>query len=298
VNTNDSKLQKLALECLLKADEKGVVRQYRKLLEGFTDDIKFKDMIPVVTFGSQGGSVSASTNANQQYAEDDALKKQDAKANNIPKLAEGHRMEVLPIIIKLLLSKLIKKKGAINMKTVHTRRSIVYNFMANLDPETELKLFFNELFQNFDLTIDDPCLVDTTSSGLLRDKLSQASFNSYVNFIGSYEIILKQMGGLLARNGYLEKVTFVFVQVLSLTKLFIRHLKLSIADEKNVKEESEDDEAMSDEGEEEKKDEVKDSLYRFVGHQSKTCIRKGLGIVKQIYDRYSSMPSFIRDYSR
>jgi hypothetical protein len=65
-----------------------------------------------------------------------------------------------------------------------------------------------------------------------------------VNFIGSFEIILKQMGGLLARNGYLEKVTFVFVQVLSLTKLFIRYLKLSIADEKNVKEESEDDDAM------------------------------------------------------
>ena len=191
--------------------------------------------------------MSASTNANQQYAEDDALKKQDAKANNIPKLAEGHRMEVLPLIIKLLLSKLIKKKGAINMKTVHTRRSIVYNFMANLDPETELKLFFNELFHNFDLTIDEFCLIDTTSSGLLRDKLSQASFNSYVNFIGSFEIILKQMGGLLARNGYLEKVTFVFVQVLSLTKLFIRHLKLSIADEKNVNEESED-EPMTDEG--------------------------------------------------
>jgi hypothetical protein len=60
------------------------------------------------------------------------------------------------------------------------------------------------------------------------------------------------MGGLLARNGYLEKVTFVFVQILSLTKLFIRHLKLSIADEKNVKADGSDDEAMSDEEEEQK----------------------------------------------
>ena len=118
-------------------------------------------MIPVVTFGSQGGSVSATANANQEYAEDDALKKQDAKANNIPKLAEGHRLDVLPIIIKLMLSKLIKKKGAINMKTVHTRRSIVYNFMANLHPDNELKLFFNELLSTFDLTIDDDCLSNT-----------------------------------------------------------------------------------------------------------------------------------------
>jgi len=58
------------------------------------------------------------------------MKKQDAKANNIPKLADSHRLEVLPIIIKLLLSKLIKKKGAINMKTIHTRRTIVYSFMS------------------------------------------------------------------------------------------------------------------------------------------------------------------------
>lgn len=52
VNSSDTKLQKMALECLLKSDDKGVLRQYRKLLEGFTDDIKFKDMIQVVNFGS------------------------------------------------------------------------------------------------------------------------------------------------------------------------------------------------------------------------------------------------------
>lgn len=45
LNTSDSKLQKMALDCLLKSDTKGVIRQYRKLLEGFTDDVKFKDMI-------------------------------------------------------------------------------------------------------------------------------------------------------------------------------------------------------------------------------------------------------------
>ena len=52
INTSDTKLQKSALECILKSDGKGVLRQYRKLLEGFTDDLKFKDMIAVVNFGS------------------------------------------------------------------------------------------------------------------------------------------------------------------------------------------------------------------------------------------------------
>lgn len=49
---------------------------------------------------------------------------------------------------------------------------------------------------------------------------------------------------------------------------------------------------------EEAKGDVKDALYRFVGHQSKVCIRKGLGIVKQVYERYSNMPAFIEEYSR
>lgn len=46
INTNDTRLQKLSLECLIKTDYKGgILRHYRKLLEGFTDDEKFKDMV-------------------------------------------------------------------------------------------------------------------------------------------------------------------------------------------------------------------------------------------------------------
>ena len=37
----------------------------------------------------------------------------------------------------------------------------------------------------------------------------------------------------------------------------------------------------------------KDTLYRFVGHQSKVCIRKGLAIVKQLFDRYSLNEAYI-----
>ncbi len=46
------------------------------------------------------------------------------------------------------------------------------------------------------------------------------------------------MGRLLATNGFLERVVFVFVQILSLSKLFVNHLKLSIADEKNLQDDS------------------------------------------------------------
>lgn len=38
------------------------------------------------------------------------------------------------------------------------------------------------------------------------------------------------MGTVLALNGYLERLTFVFIQVLYLAKTFIKHLKLSIVE--------------------------------------------------------------------
>lgn len=44
----------------------------------------------------------------------------------------------------------------------------------------------------------------------LRERLSHASFNSYMNFIGSLSVIIKQMGRLMIDNGFLDKITLVF----------------------------------------------------------------------------------------
>jgi hypothetical protein len=60
----------------------------------------------------------------------------------IPRLEAEDRAEVLPLIIKLIFSKILKKKGSINKKSIKTRRNIVYQFMSNLDPATEFSLFF------------------------------------------------------------------------------------------------------------------------------------------------------------
>lgn len=41
------------MECLIKSGYKnGILHRYRKLLEGFADDEKFKDMIPILEYGS------------------------------------------------------------------------------------------------------------------------------------------------------------------------------------------------------------------------------------------------------
>jgi hypothetical protein len=53
----DDRLQKLAIQGLLKVSKKAnftvKLPKYQRMLEGLCDDIKYKDMISVVTFGSQ-----------------------------------------------------------------------------------------------------------------------------------------------------------------------------------------------------------------------------------------------------
>jgi len=53
LSSADNKLQKNSLECLTKTGyNKGLLIKYAKLLEGFADDEKFKDMIPIMIHGS------------------------------------------------------------------------------------------------------------------------------------------------------------------------------------------------------------------------------------------------------
>ena len=78
--------------------------------------------------------------------------------------------------------------------------------------------------------VDDEYLKDTTSPQALKEKLSQSSFSAFLNFIGSFSIIISHLGSILAQTGYVDPLTFILIQVLYLTKLFIKHLKLSIVE--------------------------------------------------------------------
>ncbi len=66
----------------------GILQPYRKLLEGFTDDQKFKDMIQILNFGSTGGTGSVDKHGDSEAFE--VAKK--AEKGFIPKLAEEHRV--------------------------------------------------------------------------------------------------------------------------------------------------------------------------------------------------------------
>lgn len=118
--------------------------KYQKLLDGFTDDELFKDMIPIVVHGSHTHSGNADTDIPEEYMKDEDKKMHQKMARKetksaIPKLEDQDRQQVLPIIIKILQSKLVHKKGVVNKKSLFVRRNLIYQFFASLNPATEFR---------------------------------------------------------------------------------------------------------------------------------------------------------------
>ena len=82
------------------------------------------------------------------------MKRKETKSQ-IPKLDEEDRAQMLPIIIKLLQSKLKQKKGVINKKSIFVRRNLIYQFMATFDKIEEFPLILNELLSPFALSLEN-----------------------------------------------------------------------------------------------------------------------------------------------
>ena len=140
LSSTDTKMQRNSLECLTKSGyNRGMLTKYAKLLDGFADDEKFKDVIPIMIHGS------GATAEDLPDLEEKATKKRKDTKSLIPKHEEEDRNAMQPNIIKLLQSKLQQKRGAINKKSIHTRRTIIFQFYASFDKEKELPLIANEL---------------------------------------------------------------------------------------------------------------------------------------------------------
>ena len=130
-------------------------------------------MIPIINHGSEEGGGEVETKEDSIEVGKDNKR---ALKGNIPKLEKEDRLEVLPVIIKLLFSKLLKKKGSINKKSIHTRRNIVYAFLSGLDPKTEFPLFFKELLEPLNLS---DLLEESADIGhdKMLNRLSKISFS-------------------------------------------------------------------------------------------------------------------------
>lgn len=276
LRSSDSKLQKCSLECLIKSGYKnGLVVKYKKLLEGFCDDEKFKDMIPILIHGSHARIND--TDIAEEYkneTEDKATSKAIRKETKslIPKLDDEDRQNMLPVIIKLLQSKMQIKKGAINKKSLFTRRNIVYQFFSDLNPETEFGFFLSELLRPINLSMED------TDVEVILKKLSCVSFNVFLTFINTFEVVMKQMGTLI--NHYMPTLSKILVQgLLRLSHMFIQDMK---------------NEEMADEASDQEQGQ---GMYYMAKKQSKDSYRKGLGLVKAIFRKFSYNEGFIKSFS-
>ena len=156
--------------------------KYAKLLDGLADDQKFKLMIPVINHGSSdAATVTQAYVENEDYEAPEEVKGEQAKnrsKGSIPKLEKEDRLDLLPVIIKLLFSKLVKKKGAINKNSnINDRRNVVYIFLSSLDPETEFPLFFQELLEPLNLSDLNNNDSHNISDDEIKSRLINISFN-------------------------------------------------------------------------------------------------------------------------
>lgn len=130
---NDSSIQLLVLKQLLKL-KIPELNKFEKSLLAFSSDSDFKD--EVIKF-------------------------------QITSLSDTERKIVLPYVIRILNTKLLKKRGKSNRKSIETRRKIVYRFLSKLTNE-DLKIFISQVIEPFNLTFKD-----VEDQDILEAKLSQ-----------------------------------------------------------------------------------------------------------------------------
>lgn len=134
VSIHDSSVQLLVLKLLFRLNLPEI-KPYEKSLLVFNSDIDFKDEI--VKF-----SLS-----------EDHVKKE-------------HRHILIPLLIRILNTKLTKKKGKAGKKSLDDKRMIVYRFLATLTLD-EIKMFVSQSIESFNITIQD-----TKDAQLTETKLS------------------------------------------------------------------------------------------------------------------------------
>ena len=90
---------------------------------------------------------------------------------------------------------------------------------------------------------------------------------------------------------YLPVLAKIIVEgVIKLTKMFTKQLKdaqADGADEGHEESESEDDEAGDGD----------ERVHRNAARQAKTCLRKSMGLIKDIYRKFSQHTDFIQEFS-
>lgn len=169
---SDEVVSKLALQCLYAFGSKAVV-SYKAQLNRLTDSTTFREELASFKVGD-GESV----------------------------VLREHRPELLPVLLRVLYSKCVSKKGRNNGDTVAARRAAILAYLAALEAP-ELASFVELVVRAFDVTIEAP---ETRSTGApdAADEVKPVAAVSTVQpsrilgFLNLLEDLINQLGVKLA----------------------------------------------------------------------------------------------------
>ena len=249
LSINEASTQLLVLKQLFKIEP--TLKKFEKSIVVFNSDTEFKDEVVKFKFTSET-------------------------------MTEKEKDILLPYIIRILNTKLLKKKGKANRKSLETKRTIVYRFLSSLSKE-DLKIFIAQVIEPFGLSIED-----VKDQEILEAKLSNSSFSQYLAYVSTVEGIVKQMGSLI--QDYLPILCKVLTTIFKLSKAFYYSSKETQGSIDQIE--------IEEEGAEETKEEAKetnliedyesqlDPLKRNTLNNCRITLGRIFKRINEIYEKY------------
>ncbi|KAG9291746.1 hypothetical protein G9A89_012031 [Geosiphon pyriformis] len=204
LTNGDSKIQSLALNCLLAWKLNNII-PYAENLKNLVDDDKYRDEL--VSF---------------------------SLVENGP-IQPAHRIDIMPLVIRILYGRLISRKGNFSSKSAMSARRTAMLSVLNNYPPGELKLFIQLILEPFTEIRKLPSIENGTFSFVENFNLEQSvSFRKQFGFLNLLADAFTQFG---------SKLSF-FINDLFKVVLYIVHeanQKLSLAEMEHLTDDSQND---------------------------------------------------------
>ncbi|POM77970.1 U3 small nucleolar RNA-associated protein, partial [Phytophthora palmivora] len=186
---SDEVVSKLALQCLYAFGSKAIV-SYKTQLNRLIDSSSFREELASFKVGDGEGVV-----------------------------LREHRPELLPVLLRVLYSKCVSKKGRNNGDTVAARRAAILAYLAALDAP-ELASFVELVVRAFDVSIEAP---ENVSEGtfVVCDEVKPVTAVSTVQpsrilgFLNLLEDLIDQLGVKMA--AFVPRIADVLVAILQIS---------------------------------------------------------------------------------
>ncbi|GMF54976.1 unnamed protein product [Phytophthora fragariaefolia] len=183
---SDEIVSKLALQCLYGFGSKALV-SYKTQLNRLTESSSFREELASFKVGDGEGVV-----------------------------LREHRPELLPVLLRLLYSKCVSKKGRNNGDTVAARRAAILAYLAALEA-AELASFVELVVRAFDVTIvaPDEAAVSAVDEVKPVTAVSSVQPSRILGFLNLLEDLINQLGVKLA--AFIPQIADVLVAILQIS---------------------------------------------------------------------------------